>query len=79
MINNSSEWKLDYIVSIAVLFNVEIEWLVFGKANYIIQELVKENKTLKDELMILREKVETYEVAAKKASGIKIKHHTKKI
>lgn len=73
MINNNSEWKLEYIASIAVLFNVEIEWLIFGKANYIIQELVKENKSLYDEVLVLREKVATYEVAAKKASEIKVK------
>ena len=70
MINNTQEWKLQYVVSIATLFRVEIDWLLYGRLNHTIDELSKENAELKEEVLILREKVSTYEVAAKKASDI---------
>ncbi len=77
MINNISEWKLKHVVSVVMLFSVEIESVLFGKENYVHSKLLKEYKELKEKVMMLREKVATYEIAAKKASGIKVKQKSK--
>lgn len=66
MINNTSDWRLEYVVAIAILFKVDIEWLLFGTAKYMIDQLAQENKQLKEEVEMLKDKVASYEVAANK-------------
>lgn len=65
MINNKSSWKLEYLISIANLFSVSFNWLLFGEDDYEEQQLIKENLNLREQNIMLKEEVETYRVIRK--------------
>lgn len=60
MIKNESDWKMDYLLNIAKLFQVSFNWLVFGDEDYIKKEILYEIKELKEENLLLREELSDY-------------------
>lgn len=78
MINNHSAWKIEYLISISSLFNVELDWLLYGLKNYRINELKETINSLKQEVMTLKDKITIYESAAKNLIELNTKNQTKK-
>lgn len=77
----SDKWKLQHLAKIAEYFKVSLDYLVTGNTNNTNEKLREENYKLKEEVALLRNKVSTYEIAAKtiiseSKSNTKIKSKT---
>lgn len=73
MINNNSVWKIEYLILISSLFNVELEWLLYGLKNHRVNELKETIYSLKQEVMLLKDKISIYESAAKNLVDLNLK------
>jgi hypothetical protein len=61
MLENKNEWSLDYLMRISSILGLSLETIIFQSENYINKELVKKCEEQKEELMLLKDKVATYE------------------
>jgi hypothetical protein len=64
-IKTNDKWKLQHLVRIAEYFQVSLDYLASGNTNNINEKLRVENYKYREELLLLRERITTYEVAAK--------------
>lgn len=65
ILDGSSNWSTEYIEKVGEVLNLSYDQLVYDTDNYIIDSLVKENTKLKEDVLILQDKIETYESIAK--------------
>lgn len=61
MLDNKNDWSLDYLMKISSILGLSLETIIFQSENYINKELVKKCEEQNDEIMMLRDKVATYE------------------
>lgn len=76
-IKTPDTWKLQHLEKLSKYFMVSLDYLVTGDSKHIDEKIQKELYKMKEEVLILREKVATYEFAAKQIIQESKKQKTK--
>ncbi|MBV6480224.1 MAG: hypothetical protein HGGPFJEG_03077 [Ignavibacteria bacterium] len=69
-IKTADTWKISHLKKIADYFKVSLDYLISGNTNNINEKLQIENRALKDEVRMLKDKVATYEAIASKLNKV---------